>query len=71
MSRAARYRDAEQAMGNNRVLSCIFNFLQTSSGLIQVLASLSTFSALIISPLLSRVHWMLRGGKWMLYWQLE
>ena len=44
LSRAARYKEVEHTSGNNKILACIFNFLQTSKEVIQVRRSESTLS---------------------------
>ena len=33
---AGRYKEVENAVGNNWILACIFNFLQTSREVVQV-----------------------------------
>ena len=77
LSRAARYEEVEHTSGNNKILACIFNFLQTSREVIQVRRSESKLSGstcitTVMFPFLSsRVHWMVRLKKWMLYWPLE
>ena len=44
LSRAARDKEVEHTSGNNKILACIFNFLQTSKEVIQVRRSESTLS---------------------------